>query len=190
MPTGINPYFAIERITYARCGNDRPGTVYPNYKNGRGVCGLVLDVSGESEYLFADHTKKILHSGEVALFSDKCAYVITNCSETENFHHYTVNFELAHGYSFPFEKAYLMQEQTTALSERLALLVRYNGTGTVEGKSKVWPYCMTSFRRSLPTMLWSWWPSRTTKTCSMPSTSSKKITQRTSTSIFFRSNAT
>lgn len=136
MSISSNPFFAIQRISLARCGRDRPGNIYRNYENGRGVCGLVLNVSGKSEFLFADCTKKILLPGEVALFSDKCAYVITNCSDDEYFVHYTVNFELAQGYSLPFDKAYLQLTQTDDLRRRLDSLLEYNNTCTFESQFK------------------------------------------------------
>lgn len=136
MPVSNNLYFAIERISLARFGKDSPGNVYRNYENGRGVCGLVLNVSGKSEYLFSDGTKKILCAGELALFSDKCAYIITNCSDSEYFVHYTVNFEVSATYPLPFDKAYLQLSETNKLCTKLSQLIETNKTGTVEGQMK------------------------------------------------------
>ena len=136
MSVSNNLYFAIEKISLARFGKDSPGNVYRNYENGRGVCGLVLNVSGESEYHFSDGTKKTLTPGELALFSEKCAYVITNCSDSHDFVHYTVNFEASTAYSLPFDKAYLKLTDTSLLCRALDRLLEENKKGTVEGQMK------------------------------------------------------
>lgn len=136
MSASSHPFFAIKRISFARKGIDDPGHVYRNYENGRGVCGIVLNVSGKSEYVFSDLTKKILLPGEIAFFSDKCAYVLTNCSETEDFVHYTVNFELAQGFSLPFDKAYLQLSDTREIRQKIDSLIKYYNSGSFEGQFK------------------------------------------------------
>ena len=130
------PFFAIKRISFAHRGIFQPGNVYKNYENGRGVCGFVINVSGEAEYVFSDRTRKTLLPGEFALFSDKCAYVVKDSSENEVFIHYTVNFELAQGFSLPFDQAYLKLDDIQDVCNKLDLLIGYNNSNSFEGQFK------------------------------------------------------
>ena len=89
--------FAIEKITFSHYSVLNKGEVFKNYSNTRGVCGIVLAVSGKAVYLFADGTTQTLNAGEIALFSKECAYIIDN-TNGDDFAHYTVNFALCnHG---------------------------------------------------------------------------------------------
>ena len=106
--------FSVEKITLAMRGGDRPGNVYDNYKNGRGVCGIIVAISGGSEYRFSDGRRRMLKAGKIALFSEKSEYVVANVFN-EPFYHYTINFSLASGISFPFDEAYLATDDTNSV---------------------------------------------------------------------------
>ena len=85
----------IELAVYRR----KLGDIYRGYSEGRGVCGLVVAVSGESTFVFKDGTSQKMHGGQAALFSDKVAYVVTSENKSP-FVHYTINFTLSADSSF------------------------------------------------------------------------------------------
>ena len=95
----------VENVSLALYGSDPPGTVYNGYVSGRGCCGFVAVLGGEAEYAFADGRKKVLVAGDLALFSEKTAYIVRNTGE-QPFPHYTVNFSLCPGCELPDEELY------------------------------------------------------------------------------------
>lgn len=93
-------YVSINQIEFATFRENLPGNIYRSYWNGRGVCGIAVALDGKATYTFKDGTTREIVAGEATLFSDKIAYVVT--TESENpFVHYTINFSLSEGYSFP-----------------------------------------------------------------------------------------
>ena len=90
---------SIEKIELAVYRENLPENNYSSYSEGRGVCGLVVAIDGESTYVFKDGTEQKIHAGEAALFSDKVAYIITNKNRSP-FVHYTINFTLSPESSF------------------------------------------------------------------------------------------
>lgn len=89
----------INKIELVVCRDNLPGNEYRNYCEGRGICGLVVAISGKSTYILKDGTEWEITAGEAALFSENIAYVIAN-KGTEPFAHYTINFSLSPGSSF------------------------------------------------------------------------------------------
>ncbi len=84
---------AVQKITFAHFSSLKAGDSFKNYSRSRGVCGIVVPVSGSAIYTFASGEKHTLAAGEIAVFSDKAAYSIQNLSDND-FMHYTVNFTL------------------------------------------------------------------------------------------------
>lgn len=113
--------FSVDRITFARLGKNPVGNEYRNYAGGRGVCGVVAAVQGTSVYEFSDGRTKKVSGGEIAVFSEKTAYVIRN-SENEEFVHYTVNFALSEGYFLPADETYLRPKNPMPFFEKCSLL--------------------------------------------------------------------
>ena len=109
--------FAIDRIVFVRYGCDPPGSEWHNYKNGRGVCGLVAVLDGCAEYEFSDGRKKKLSKGDIAIFSDKTAYVMRYAGD-RNFLHYTVNFTLSEKHSLPADETYLGVSDISGLASK------------------------------------------------------------------------
>lgn len=109
--------FAVDRIVFVRYGCDPPGSEWHNYKNGRGVCGLVVALDGCAEYEFSDGRKKTLSKGEIAVFSDKTAYVMRYAGE-KNFLHYTVNFTLAEKHTLPADETYLSLSDISGIASK------------------------------------------------------------------------
>ena len=68
--------------------------IFTVISDGRGVCGLVVAISGNSTYAFKDGTEQKIYAGHAALFSDKVAYIITNKNQ-QPFVHNTINFTLS-----------------------------------------------------------------------------------------------
>ena len=89
----------INKIELVAHRENPPGNEYRNYYDGRGVCGLVVAISGNSTYILKDGTEREINAGEAALFSENIAYVISN-KGTEPFDHYTINFSLSPGSTF------------------------------------------------------------------------------------------
>ena len=90
---------AIQKITFAHFSSLKAGDSFKNYSHSRGVCGIVVPVSGSAVYTFSNGEKHTLTAGEVAIFSDKAAYFIQNLSDND-FIHYTVNFTLCNDVLF------------------------------------------------------------------------------------------
>ena len=90
---------SIDKIDLIVHHENAPGDDFRLYCNGRGVCGLVVAISGKSKYIFKDGTEKEISAGEAVLFSDKIAYVVVNNSD-EPFDHYTINFTLSNSSDF------------------------------------------------------------------------------------------
>ena len=107
--------FSIDRIVFVRKGLDPSGNEYTNYKSGRGVCGLVAVLDGYAEYEFSDGRKKILHAGEIAIFSHKTAYTVRYNGEGM-FLHYTVNFALSEKHNLPADETYLKPSDITQIA--------------------------------------------------------------------------
>lgn len=98
----------INKITIALFDNDT-NLIYKNYSRIRGVYGIVLVTSGAALYTFSDGRTKVLSEGEIALFSDQCAYIVEN-KDGKPLEHYTINFSaLNSDINFPKE-TYLTPE--------------------------------------------------------------------------------
>lgn len=93
-------YVSINKIDFAVYRESLPGNTYHSYSNGRGICGIVVALSGKATYTFKDGSSRELFAGEAALFSDKISYII-NTNANQPFAHYTINFSLGEGYAFP-----------------------------------------------------------------------------------------
>jgi len=93
VPENEQNNISIEKIELAVFHRNLPGNSYNSYSEGRGVCGLVVAISGDSTYIFKDGTKQKIYAGQAALFSDKVAYIVTNKNQSP-FVHYTINFTL------------------------------------------------------------------------------------------------
>ena len=93
-------YVSVNQIEHAGFKKNLAGNIYGSYQNGRNVCGIVVAISGKATYTFKDGTRKELLAGEAALLSDKLSYVVTSESNAP-FVHYTINFSLSPGFSFP-----------------------------------------------------------------------------------------
>lgn len=100
---------SIEKITFAHLTLFGPKETYKNYSKSRGVCGIVVVLNGSAEYFFQDGSRKIIKKGEIALFSDKSAYVLENTSN-EDFVHFTINFTLNKDYSLFSDESYYKPE--------------------------------------------------------------------------------
>lgn len=92
-------YVSIADIDVVVHHKNEPGNEYGFYRNGRGICGLVVAFKGKSLFTFRDGSSQEISAGESVLFSDRVAYVVTN-NGTEPFDHLTVNFSLNKGFSF------------------------------------------------------------------------------------------
>lgn len=93
-------YVSVNQIEHAGFKKNLKGNIHSSYQNGRNICGIVVAISGKATYSFKDGTKKELIAGEAALLSDKLSYIVTSEDETP-FVHYTINFSLSPGFSFP-----------------------------------------------------------------------------------------
>lgn len=109
--------FTIEKITFSHYSILNKGEVFKNYSNTRGVCGIVLAVSGKAVYQFADGASRTLSAGEIALFSKECAYILNNTGG-DDFAHYTVNFTLCN-HSKPVAKASFFKSGNTKMHAAL-----------------------------------------------------------------------
>lgn len=118
---------SIHKIELAAYRENPPGNEYRSYWEGRGVCGLVVAVSGKSTYIFKDGTTKEIEAGQAALFSDRIAYVISN-QGTEYFAHYTINFSLVPGTVFAADMT-IKPVNFSAFSSKCADLLRYWHSG-------------------------------------------------------------
>jgi len=85
---------SIDKIDLIVHHKNPPKDEFRLYANGRGVCGLVVAISGCSTYIFKDGTEKEISAGEAVLFSDKISYIVKNNGD-EPFDHYTVNFSIS-----------------------------------------------------------------------------------------------
>lgn len=87
----------IDGISLAIYCDCLPKDIWSAYKDGRKVCGLVFSVSGKTKFSFTDGTYRVIEPGEIALFSEKAAYICENPYEERNTH-YTINFSTAEGH--------------------------------------------------------------------------------------------
>lgn len=120
--------FAVDRIVFVRYGCDAPGSEWHNYKNGRGVCGLVVVLEGNAEYEFSDGRKKTLKAGDVAVFSDKTAYTMRYAGD-KAFLHYTVNFTLVEKHSLPADETYLNMPDISGLASKCRAILDETSKG-------------------------------------------------------------
>lgn len=100
MITNQRNYVSVNKIDFAVFRETLPGNTYYSYSNGRGICGIAVALKGKATYTFKDGSSRELIAGEAALFSDKISYIITTEAD-QPFSHYTINFSLTEGYSFP-----------------------------------------------------------------------------------------
>lgn len=89
----------INKIELAVYRENSPGDEYRNYWERRGICGIVVAISGKSTYILKNGMECEINAGEAALFSENVAYTIIN-NGTEPFAYYIINFSLAPGSSF------------------------------------------------------------------------------------------
>lgn len=83
----------LGNILLAHEYNYRPGFSYENYAGGRGFCGVILACSGSVVYKSSGDTLT-LTAGQIAFIPARTAYTVSN-DGTEDFSHYTVNFDVA-----------------------------------------------------------------------------------------------
>ena len=114
--------FVVKGTELVLYGADPPGCVYEKYAKGRSVCGIVTALGGKTEYLFSDGRRRELAAGEIALFSEKTAYIVRNVSD-EPFAHYTVNFSLCMGEMLPEDEFYCNPSGFYAFSRLCAELL-------------------------------------------------------------------
>ena len=99
VPENEQNNISIEKIELAVFHKNFPGNSYNSYSEGRGVCGIVVAISGDSTFIFKDGTEQKIYAGQAALFSDKAKYIVTNKNQLP-FEHYTINFTLSPNSSF------------------------------------------------------------------------------------------
>lgn len=100
MTSNQTNYFSIDKVDFAVFREGIPGNTYRSYSEGRGVCGIAVALKGKATYTFKDGSTREMVAGDAALFSDKISYIIDSESSAP-FCHYTINFSLSDGYSFP-----------------------------------------------------------------------------------------
>ena len=121
-------YVSVNQIEHAGFKKNLAGNIYGSYQNGRNVCGIVVAISGKATYTFKDGSVKELHAGEAALLSDKLSYIVTSEKDTP-FVHYTINFSLTPGFSFP-SNIMIKPVNFSSFVKNCELLIKYYYSGT------------------------------------------------------------
>lgn len=89
-------FFNIQKIKIAHDCTIKAKNMYNEknicsaYQFGRGLCGIVLAISGQAEFSFPKKTY-LLNPGDIVFIPESAAYSLTPLN---NFRHYTVNFNL------------------------------------------------------------------------------------------------